>query len=77
MVCVGIYSVLVANIQVSDNVHTALLSVMAVSYTHLDVYKRQVLRLLSADFTELYKLLERAVACSPPFGVLGLSLIHI
>lgn len=29
MVCVGIYSVLVANIQVSDNVHTALLSVMA------------------------------------------------
>lgn len=24
MVCVGIYSVLVANIQVSDNVHTAL-----------------------------------------------------
>ena len=29
------------------------------------------LRLLSADFTELYKLLERAVACSPPFGVLG------
>ena len=28
-VCVGIYSVLVANIQVSDNVHTALLSVMA------------------------------------------------
>lgn len=29
MMCVGIYSVLVANIQVSDNVHTALLSVMA------------------------------------------------
>ena len=29
------------------------------------------LRLLSADFTELYKLLERAVACSPPFGVSG------
>ncbi len=29
MVCVGIYSVLVANIQVSDNVHTALFSVMA------------------------------------------------
>ena len=28
------------------------------------------LRLLSAVFTELYNLLERAVACSPPFGVL-------
>ncbi len=29
MVCVGIYSVLVANIQMSDNMHSALFGVMA------------------------------------------------
>ena len=29
MVCVGIYAVLVANIQMSDNIHSALFGVMA------------------------------------------------
>ena len=37
MVCVGIYAVLVANIQMSDNIHSALFGVMA--YTPKDLTK--------------------------------------
>ena len=42
IVCVGIYAVLVENIALDDDIIGAIWScVGSVSYTHLDVYKRQ------------------------------------
>ena len=59
MICVGIYAVLVNNMIIADNLHSAIFSLAAytvilcfspVSYTHLDVYKRQKLHFPCAGF---------------------------
>ena len=68
--------------------HFAHASLLAVSYTHLDVYKRQVLNYLgyswvdqNMNLDEGFNMLRRAVELRPTDGYivdsLGLSLIHI